>query len=56
MRNNYRIVLILAVASSPASFCGEQTAQGWVAPPDFVKKFEDRDKDTGVKSNFREEL
>ena len=56
MRNIYHLVLlILFAAYSPASFCAEQTAPGWVAPPDFVKKFEDRDKNRSYLSNFREE-
>ena len=56
MRSNYPFVLLMLFAAcSPASFGDEQTAQGWVAPPDFVKKFEERDKNRSYESNFREE-
>ena len=56
MHQNYTLVVLLLAAVYPsASFCAEQTAQGWVAPPLFVKKLEERDKNRSYESNFREE-
>ena len=56
MRINYPFVLLLLLAGcGPAPLADEQMAQGWVAPPEFVMKFEERDRNRSYESNFREE-
>ncbi len=46
------LTLFAGCSSSPLA--EEQAPQGWVAPPEFVKKFEDRDRNRSYESNFRE--
>jgi len=56
MRHSYPLVLLsLAAAYCPASFCAEEAEQGWVAAPDVVERYITRDKDRSYKAIYREE-